>query len=136
MREELFAEVTYHAAYEPKRAVRTQRYKYIRRFEDRDSPVLPNCDDSPSKEVWMEHGWQQQAPEIERLFDLVFDPNETHNLAHDLEMANVLADMRGRLDRWMHETDDPLLRGPVPAPPGARANDPDGISPREPPLLL
>jgi N-sulfoglucosamine sulfohydrolase len=134
--EEVFSEVTYHAAYEPKRAVRTIRFKYIRRFEERDSPVLPNCDDSLSKDVWMEYGWQQRKPAVEQLYDLVFDPNETHNLATDPAMTDVLADMRHRLDRWMHDTDDPLLQGPVPAPKGARANDPDGISPREQPILL
>lgn len=134
--DEIFSEVTYHAAYEPKRAVRTLRYKYICRFEERDSPVLPNCDDSPSKDVWLENGWQQRKPEVEQLYDLVFDPNEAHNLATDPAMADVLADMRRRLDRWMHDTNDPLLQGPVPAPKGARANDPDGISPREPPALL
>ena len=58
--EEIFAEVTYHAAYEPKRAVRTQRYKYIRRYGDRTAPVLPNCDDSPSKSLWLEAGWKQK----------------------------------------------------------------------------
>ena len=31
-------------------------------------------------------------------------------------------------------TNDPLLRGPVAAPPGALANDPNGISPQETPL--
>ena len=30
----------------------------------------------------------------------------------------------------MRDTDDPLLRGPVPAPPEARVNDPDGLSPQ------
>jgi len=130
---EIFAEVTYHAAYEPQRAVRTRRWKYIRRFEQRQGPVLPNCDDSPSKDVWLQHGWRDRPPALEQLYDLIFDPNEAHNLADDPTMAGVLDDMRGRLDRWMHETDDPLLRGMVPAPPGAMANDPDGLSPREPP---
>ncbi len=31
---EVFAELTYHAAYEPQRAVRTVRYKYARRFDE------------------------------------------------------------------------------------------------------
>ena len=34
VRDEIFAEVTYHAAYEPMRCVRTPRWKYIRYFDD------------------------------------------------------------------------------------------------------
>lgn len=132
VRDQVFAEVNYHAAYEPMRAVRTRRYNYIRRFEKRSGPVLPNCDDSLSKDVWMEHGWSQREPETEQLYDLVFDPSETHNLAGDPSKAEVLEDMRARLDRWMRETDDPLLHGRVAAPEGARVNDPDGVSPTEP----
>ncbi len=132
IREEVFAEVTYHAAYEPQRAVRTQRWKYIRRFADRTGPVLANCDESPSKDVWLENGWAGRALAREQLYDLAFDPNEAYNLAGDPSAAQVLDDVRGRLDRWMHETDDPLLRGPVPAPSGARVNDPDARSPNEP----
>ncbi len=134
--EEIFAEVTYHAAYEPQRAVRTRRWKYIRRFDGRDRPVLPNCDDGPSKDVWLQHGWRDRPVATEQLYDLVFDPNETRNLVDDPAMAEVLEEMRGRLERWMRGTDDPLLQGPVPAPPGARANDPDGLSPREPARVI
>jgi len=128
----IFAEVTYHAAYEPKRCVRTKRWKYIRRFEPRTGPVLPNCDESLSKDVWLAHGWRDRAPEMEQLYDLVFDPNESCNIAADPELASVLGEMRARLDAWMHETSDPLLDGPVPAPSGAQYNDPDGISPGNP----
>lgn len=130
--EEVFAEVTYHAAYEPKRAVRTSRWKYIRLYGDRRTPVLPNCDDSPSKEVWLRHGWRDVPLDTEQLYDLVFDPNETRNLVADPAYAQTLDDLRGRLDRWMQATDDPLLRGPVSPPPGAQINDPDGMSPGEP----
>jgi len=133
--EEIFSEVTYHAAYEPQRAIRTQRWKYIRRFEERHTPVLPNCDDSLSKDVWMKHGWRERPVPQEQLYDLIFDPNETHNLVGEPLMAVVLDEMLGRLERWMRSTDDPLLKGPVPAPSGARFNDPDGISPQEEALV-
>jgi hypothetical protein len=130
--DEIFAEVNYHAAYEPKRAVRTQRWKYIRRYSELGTPVLPNCDDGPSKSLWLEHGWRQKALPREALYDLMFDPTERRNLLGDQASAEALAEMRGRLDSWMKRTNDPLLAGPVPLPPGARVNRMDGISPQEP----
>ena len=130
----IFTEVNYHAAYEPMRAIRTKRWKYIRRFEDRGHPILPNCDDSLSKDVWLAHGWADMASDDEMLFDLIFDPNEAHNLVGDPRAADVLNDLRERLDTWMHETDDPLLKGKVPAPEGAVVNDPDGLSPQQRPI--
>jgi arylsulfatase A-like enzyme len=135
IRDEVFSEVTFHAAYEPQRCVRTERYKYIRRFDDRKTAVMPNCDDGLSKDVWLAYGWRERPQAQEYLFDVIFDPNETNNLisdaAHDPLIAQVLQDMRDRLRRWMTETSDPLLDGPVPAPAGAKVNDPDGLSPRE-----
>ena len=130
--DEVFAEVTYHAAYEPKRAVRTQRWKYIKRFGGKKTPVLPNCDDGLSKSVWVEYGWKNMVLPEESLYDLIFDPAEHHNVAPDPAFAPMLAEMRQRLDRWMKATDDPLLHGPVPAPHGAKINNPDGLSPKEP----
>lgn len=132
IRDEIHAEVNYHACYEPKRAVRTARWKYIRNFGDRRKPVLPNCDDGLSKDIWLKYGWRDRTIEPEQLYDLVFDPNETSNRAADPAAREALADMRARLDRWMRTTDDPLLKGPVKAPPGAVVNDVDGTSPREP----
>lgn len=132
--DEVFAEVNYHASYEPKRAVRTERWKYIRHFGGRKTPVLPNCDDGPSKYVWLALGWKDRIVPEEALYDLLFDPAEEQNLAADSRFGPQLSEMRQRLDRWMRATGDPLLRGPVKAPPGARVNDPDGISPKEPTL--
>ena len=134
--DQIFAEVNYHAAYEPERCVRTSRFKYVRRFGERRRPVLPNCDDGLSKSVWLEHGWKTRAVAEEALFDLEFDPLERNNIATAPGTASVLLDMRARLDRWMRQTDDPLLKGPVRAPKGALANDPDGTSPRETPRSL
>ena len=131
LHEELFFEVNYHAAYEPMRAARTTRWKYIKRYDGRIRPVLPNCDDSESKSVLLEHGWRERIVPEELLFDLVFDPNEMDNLAKNTSHQSVLRDMRDRLERWMKETNDPFLDGGLCPPAGAVLNDPDGLSPRE-----
>jgi N-sulfoglucosamine sulfohydrolase len=62
LHEALFGEITYHAAYEPQRSIRTGGFKYIRRFDDRDGPVLPNCDDGPTKDELVAMGWPSWAP--------------------------------------------------------------------------
>jgi N-sulfoglucosamine sulfohydrolase len=129
---EIFAEATFHAAYEPQRCVRTGRYKYIRRYGDRATPVLANTDDGPSKDLLLDLGWADQRIPFEQLYDLGFDPNEAANLVDDPGHADVRRDLSGRLDRWMSETADPLLDGPVAPPPGARINLPDQRSPSEP----
>jgi N-sulfoglucosamine sulfohydrolase len=125
LHDEIFAEMTFHAAYEPIRAIRTQRWKYMRRFDDYGHPVLPNCDDSASKELLVEHGWAEQLIPEEQLHDLVFDPNEARDVAGDPAYVEVLASLRTRLEEWMEETDDPLLKGPVEPPPGAQVNEPN-----------
>jgi len=125
----IFAEVSHHAAYEPKRAVRTRRWKYIRRFSGRKTRVLPNTDDSLSKEFWTDHDWAKQELAEEVLFDLLFDPNEANNLAADPAYTEILQDMRKRLDAWMQETGDPLLLGDIPVPPGGKSTSVDAYSP-------
>ncbi len=120
----VFGEITYHAAYDPQRAVRTRRHKYIRRYGERDLPVLPNIDDSPSKDLLLQYGLAETPRPREELYDLLFDPNEARNLAGGPGHADVLAELRERLDTWMETTADPLLDGPVPLPPGARGQRP------------
>ncbi len=126
----IFAEVTHHAAYQPQRAVRTQRWKYIRQFEERGRPVMPNVDDSPSKTLWVQHGWRERPVAAEQLYDLIFDPGEVCNVADDPALSGVRDALRARLDQWMRDTGDPILRGPVPVPPGTATKDPDDLSPK------
>jgi N-sulfoglucosamine sulfohydrolase len=131
--EAVFSEVTYHAAYEPKRSVRTARWKYIRHFDDRNTVVLPNCDDGYSKTYWMEKGWKSLSSVThEELFDLVFDPHEHNNLVSNPEpqVQTALADLRNMLDNWMKETNDPLLKGQVPLVAGGHVVPQDADSPK------
>jgi N-sulfoglucosamine sulfohydrolase len=47
-------------------------------------------------------------PEYE-LYDLSKDPDELRNVADDAAYAEVLADLRRRLQTWRQETNDPWL---------------------------
>jgi N-sulfoglucosamine sulfohydrolase len=131
-REEIFAGSTWHAAYEPQRAIRTKRHKYIRRWGERRTPVLPNTDDGPSKDLLVANGWADSEIPKEQLYDLLFDPNEVNNLAADPGQADTLAELAGRLEGWMRETEDPLLAGHVDPPSGVEINSPDQYSATEP----
>lgn len=136
IREEIFAGSTWHAAYEPQRAIRTTRHKYIRRWGDRTRPVLANTDDGPSKDMLVRSGWAQRDIPGEQLFDLIFDPNEANNLVQDPDHAEVLEELRSRLHTWMQETNDPLLAGRVDPPPGVELNLPDQLSATEPTVRI
>ncbi len=131
VRDEVYAEVNFHAAAEPKRAVRTSRYKLIRRYDNRTRPVLPNVDDSLSKTWFLDAGWDEAPIDSEQLYDLYLDPYERCNRIADERLASVRGWLRELLDHWMESTADPLLAGPLEPPAGARLNRPDARSPNE-----
>lgn len=128
VREAVYGDINFHCVYDPTRSARTLRWNYIRRFHSYPHIPLPNVDASPTKDTWMESGWIEQKPAAEELYDLVFDPNEQHNLAGSAAHRQVLEAMRLHLNAWMVETDDPLLRGPIQPPPGAELNPWDAES--------
>src|SRR5205807_9566396 len=115
-------------------SIRTTGWRYVRHFDSFGRTVLPNIDDSPSKEVFVERGGGKLAVPREELFDLRSDPGEAHNLAANPPQADVLTDLRGQLDQWMRETNDPLLHGPLPLVPphGVRITPQEANSPKDP----
>jgi len=129
IRDRVFSEVTYHAGYEPKRAVRTDRYLYIRNFESEFHPALANMDGGLAKS-WMHE--QQLLPypvAEEELYDVLQDPQQAHSLCGLPDWQEVLTDMRNVLHAWMQETDDPLLQGHVPVPEGAVVTPAGSVDP-------
>ena len=123
---ELFAEMSFHGAYEPARSVRTERYRYTRHFLDRTRPLADNTDGSPAKTFFVENGWPDGEVAREQLFDLWLDPSESHDLSDDTAHHETLRELRGRLQTWMERTADPLLDGPMVPPVGALLNDTEG----------
>jgi len=117
-RAEAFSEKNYHDHFDPVRCVRTDRYKYIRNCRDSIKALLP-CD------IELHFPHRSRRPDLreprpaEELYDLQADPGEEANLIDSPNHAAVRDDLRVRLDRWMAETDDPILTDPlIPYPPG------------------
>jgi arylsulfatase A-like enzyme len=129
LHDEIFLELTYHAAYDPMRAVRTERYKYIRSYEDRPFWFPPNVDNGLSKEIARSLGYFDTPRPSEMLFDLQDDPVERNNLVEDSDYEGVLEEMREKLDRWMIDTKDQMIQGYISPPPGARVTPPDSYNP-------
>lgn len=120
VREEHFAEVSYHAAQEFMRSVRTERFNYIRIFDPDANVAMPNIDPGPSKSFLMENGLSSHTPRHRvQLFDLIADPMERNNLAGDPAYLDICREYELRLKRWMDHTDDPLVTGSIPLPDGA-----------------
>jgi arylsulfatase A-like enzyme len=129
VRSHLFAEVTYHAAYEPMRCIRSKRYSYIRLFDDHEGYVPANIDDCDAKTFLLDSGMLNDRRAREQLYDLHLDPVERVNRADDPAYAEARAELAERLESWMRETSDPLLHGKVEKPAGAVANKLSCISP-------
>lgn len=115
-RDTVFAEKTFHSYYDPMRAVRTSRYKLIRNFETAFAVEVPG--DVQVGSAYRANVARYVAtahPEIE-LYDLESDPWEERNLAGHPKVTEVQRQLNARLWRWMAETGDPLLAGPVASP--------------------
>lgn len=102
------------------RCARTERYKYIRNFYPERPFLQFNAYKKRQYPMWtlmqvlyrrgeLEPAQQRLlAPyrDPEELYDLEHDPHEINNLAEDPEYADVLREMRARLDGWACETGD------------------------------
>lgn len=112
-RDAIFAEKTFHSYYDPMRCIRTRRHKLIRNFESAfaievpaDIQAGPTFRADPTR-------YSRDRESLVELYDLQSDPLERHNLAGGTEVESGLDEA---LWRWMRETDDPLLEGPVASP--------------------
>lgn len=125
VRDEVFGELTYHWAYKPVRTIRTERYRYVRRFYNDPNLDLANEMNTPAKQRLAALGAYVEPPPQEALYDLARDPHQVCNRIDETALAAVADDLRRRLDRWMRETKDPLLAGPVPLPAAGETNPPE-----------
>ncbi|NRA39395.1 MAG: sulfatase [Planctomycetes bacterium] len=136
LHEHIFLEQSYHAAYEPMRAVRNKRYMYIKRYDNREDLVLPNSDSFIAKEDMLEHGWADQPRHQEMLYDMYFDSPMLHNLIDDPQHAARKNEMAELIEDWMEATSDPLCSGEVTLPKGFQSTDPNAEDPHAQPYII
>jgi arylsulfatase A-like enzyme len=111
----VFAEKTYHELYDPQRCIRTNRHKLTVHFEVASRAYAStDITDGPTYKT-MANDLAKERSMLE-LYDLQQDPAEQQNLANDPANAALVADLVRQLRAWMHETQDPLLAGPVASP--------------------
>lgn len=116
-RKEVFAEKTYHNAYDPIRCIRTSQYKYIKNFSklERAFEVPRDIELSLSAQV-LGAEYYTPRPE-EEFYDLQKDPLEKINLINDPAYTHIISELRSCLMKWLEETNDPILYGDIPPTP-------------------
>ncbi len=115
-RSEIFAQLSHHDYYDPRRCIRTETHKLIVNFSS--APAIMD-----SSQSWRRRSTPQGLsgstppyhPPVE-LYDLRTDPVELTDLAEEPAHRAVREDLLTRLADWMRAVDDPLLEGPVAAP--------------------
>ncbi|HWC88555.1 MAG TPA: sulfatase [Pirellulales bacterium] len=126
VRSSIMAEHNWHDYTSYDRAVRTDRFKYIRNGY-LDLPLTPPADavSSPTFQAMRRlqaEGKLTAAQQVcfqtprpaEELYDVGRDPHELHNLAADPRNTSELAELRKLLDEWQQQTHDcmPAVRTP------------------------
>jgi len=107
----LFGEINFHTSYEPIRSVKTNRYKYIKYYDDYDLINRSNIDSSITKDFYMNNGLSEIKKNREQLFDLYYDPNEKNNLIDDDDYESIKVAMRNQLEKHLNDSDDYLVNG-------------------------
>ncbi len=117
----------------PCRAIRTEKYLYIRNFFPERWPAgdpdlsgvqgaFGDIDSGPTKTQLLAHQadpayadffkWSCAKRPAEELFDVLADPHSLKNLADDPKLAEVKKDLAAQLAQWMETTNDPRAKDP------------------------
>ena len=115
-RDEIFAEMTYHDYYDPRRCIRTGRYKLILNFTTAPFFMDPSQCWRPRSDTLypVNHAVAYHNP-VE-LYDLQEDPWELHDISAMPEAAEIKSDLLRRLRVHLEETGDPILQGAITSP--------------------
>lgn len=92
------------------RSVRDARYKYILNFDELPPSRLMGNEELTTSLCMALPDFLLRKNRTEELFDLSEDPLESENLAQNPVFKKVRDRLNAKLQEWMRETDDPILR--------------------------
>ena len=126
--------------YDQIRAVRDERYKYLRNYYVDKPYYLPleyreNMNtmkdllhlEKEGKLDSVQLQWFRKSKPQEELFDTFSDPHEIHNLADNPDFHEKLIELRGQCNMWIQATDD---RGFIPEAEQIKTFWPNNIQPK------
>lgn len=115
-RDAIFGEITYHDYYDPRRCIRTNRYKLIANFTTAPFFMDPSQSWRPRSETVVPENHATAYHEHLELYDLEADPWEQEDLARAPEHEETVRSLLRRLRDHLEATHDPILKGAVTPP--------------------
>lgn len=112
IRDEFFCEMTWHDRYNPMRGIRTKKFKYIKNLEKGPQVYMPADIYNTSSGIPYQEEFNLENKK-EELYDLTLDPLELNNIADNPNYSLILKELRNKVDNWMKETNDPILKGKI-----------------------
>ena len=120
IRDTIFAEKNWHDYEDRTRALRTERFKYIRNdYPDLAGTPSADAGRSPTMDAIRRLHKEGKLTSLqariflkprpaEELYDLNADPNEVKNLADNPRYGKTLVELRKKLEAWGRETNDQM----------------------------
>lgn len=102
--QDIYSMVNVHISLDPKRSIRTERYKFIKYFDySYFGNNYANIDRSKYKDEYLK---LNRPKNYIQLYDLYFDPDENNNLAGNQEYAYLVGELSKKLDDKFDEVND------------------------------
>ena len=115
-RDAIFAEMSHHDYYDPRRCVRTATHKLIVNFSSAPLFMDPSQSWRPRSDTVAPDYQPNAYHDCVELYDLAKDPFELNDVSYEADYADCKKGLLRRLQRHLTETDDPILKGAITPP--------------------
>jgi len=115
-RDAIFAEMTYHDYYDPRRCIRTATHKLIANFTTAPFFMDPSQSRRPLSDTVVPVNSATAYHDHIEVYDLVDDPWEQRDVSEEPRYGDVRHELNRRLYEHLAASDDPILEGAVTSP--------------------